>query len=47
MNGVKCLNFDLSIDEILALVTSFGVVKYMVAYSLTQFLTVIMLYTVY
>ncbi|CAF1114816.1 unnamed protein product [Adineta steineri] len=29
-----------------ALVTSFGVVKYMVAYSLTQFLTVIMLYTI-
>jgi hypothetical protein len=29
-----------------ALITSFGVVKYMVAYSLTQFLTVIMLYTV-
>ncbi len=29
-----------------ALVTSYGVIKYMVAYSLTQFLTVIMLYTV-
>ncbi|CAF0830391.1 unnamed protein product [Didymodactylos carnosus] len=29
-----------------ALVTSFGVVKYMVAYSLTQFMSVIMLYTI-